>query len=492
MPYLRATGAVALATVVAAPLAPFLAPANLVMVYLLAVVVVAVLGGRGPSALASVLGVAAFDYFFVPPHFTFAVADTQYLLTFAVMLAVALVISGLTARVQRAAEAARLREQSTAALYALSRELAGAGTVEEALGVAARHVAEVFGAEVTWFLAHGGGRFEDGGAPRRPDDLELVRWVIEHDAPAGAGTATSPRAAGLFLPLRARRGPLGAMALRPARRETLQRPETLRQLETFVNQTALAIERLRLGEEAEAVRVQAETERLRNALLTSVSHDLRTPLATIVGAASALLEGGAVDARTRHELLESVREEAERLNRLIGNLLQMTRLESGTLQLQREWHPIEEIVGAALGRVGKRLGDRQVTVRIPEDLPLVPIDDVLIEQVLVNLLENAIKYTPPGSPIRILATATEGRVTIEVADCGPGLPSGEEDRVFEKFYRASPAGGRGVGLGLSICRGIVHAHGGRIWAHNLPEGGVAFLFTLPLVGTPPASVSAHA
>jgi two-component system, OmpR family, sensor histidine kinase KdpD len=190
--------------------------------------------------------------------------------------------------------------------------------------------------------------------------------------------------------------------------------------------------------------------------------------------------------------LDSIREEGDRLNRLIGNLLQMTRLESGALALHREWHPLEEVVGAALGRMAKRLGDREVTVRVPADLPLVPIDDVLVEQVLVNLLENAVKYTPAGSPIRILATGTDRGVTVEVADRGPGLPRGEEDQVFEKFYRASSTGGRGAGLGLSICRGIVHAHGGRIWAQNLPEGGVAFLFTLPLAGTPPAAVQTRA
>src|SRR5205814_4885651 len=199
-----------------------------------------------------------------------------------------------------------------------------------------------------------------------------------------------------------------------------------------------------------------------------------------------------LDSQTRHELLESVREEAERLNRLVQNLLEMTRLESGALQLHRDWHPLEEVIGAALSRLGKRLANRRVTTQVPPDLPLVAIDDVLIEQVLVNLLDNAIKYTPPESPIRIIATATDQAVTVEVADHGPGLPRGEEDKVFEKFYRGQPAGGRGAGLGLAICQGIVKAHGGRIWAQNLPEGGVSFLFTLPLGEKPPASVPADA
>jgi two-component system, OmpR family, sensor histidine kinase KdpD len=239
--------------------------------------------------------------------------------------------------------------------------------------------------------------------------------------------------------------------------------------------------------------VRIETERLRNSLLSSVSHDLRTPLATITGAASTILETGSrLDAGTHKELLESIREEADRLNRLVQNLLEMTRLESGALQLRKEWHPLEEVIGAALNHLGKRLGDRRVDTSLPPDLPLVPIDDVLIEQVLVNLLDNAIKYTPAASPIRIMATATDEAVTVEVADRGPGLPRGGEDKVFEKFYRGLPPDGRGAGLGLAICQGIVKAHGGHIWAQNLPEGGVAFLFTLPLAGTPPAPVPADA
>ncbi|HET7341408.1 MAG TPA: ATP-binding protein, partial [Methylomirabilota bacterium] len=219
---------------------------------------------------------------------------------------------------------------------------------------------------------------------------------------------------------------------------------------------------------------------------------LRTPLATITGAVSTILDaGGGLDERTRRELLESVREEGDRLNRLVQNLLEMTRLESGALQLRREPHPMEEVIGAALGRFGKRLSDRRLTTRVPADLPMVPMDDVLIEQVLFNLLDNALKYTPAGSPIEIIATATDQNVTVEIADHGPGLPPGEQDRIFEKFYRAQPTAGRGAGLGLAICRGIVRAHGGRIWAQNLPGGGVAFLFTLPL-GETPAAVPADA
>jgi two-component system sensor histidine kinase KdpD len=236
-----------------------------------------------------------------------------------------------------------------------------------------------------------------------------------------------------------------------------------------------------------------EAERLRSSLLTSVSHDLRTPLTAITGAATALLESAdRLDGRTRGELLESIRDEAERLNRLVQNLLEMTRLEAGPLRVQRDWHPLEEVIGAALGRLARGLGARRLAVSIPPDLPLVGIDDVLIEQVLVNLLDNAVKYTPVDSAMRLVVSAAEDHVTVELADHGPGLPRGEEERVFEKFHRAAADGPRGAGLGLAICRGIVQAHGGRIWAQNLPEGGVAFLFTLPLSGARPAVVPADA
>ena len=463
--YAQAVVVVAAATGLSWLMFPFAHVANLIMTYLLGIVVIATRYGRGPSVVASAASVAAFDFFFVLPYLTFVVAETQYLLTFAVMLVVGLVISGLTVRIRRQAEAARQREERTAALYAMSGELARTSAAEDLVGIAARHIGDVFGAEVA---------------------------VLFPDA-EGKVTAPPESAGEVRLPLPGHRGPLGLVSVRPRQRDAFRTPEPLRQLETFVNQTALALERARLAGEAQEARVRAETERLRSALLTSVSHDLRTPLAAITGAATTMLDSGApLDPRVQRELLESIRDEAERLNRLVQNLLQMTRLESGALQLHRDWHPLEEVVGAALGRLAKSLGDRHVTVSIPPDLPLVAMDDVLIEQVLLNLLDNAVKHTPPESAIRIMATATDRKVTVEIADHGPGLPPGEEDRVFEKFHQAGPRSRQGAGLGLAICRGIVEAHGGRIRAHNLPEGGVAFLFTLPLIGAPPAALPADA
>jgi two-component system, OmpR family, sensor histidine kinase KdpD len=483
--YAQAAVVVALATGVSFGLNPFSELSNLVMVYLLGIVIVAMRTGRGPSLLAAVLSVAAFDFFFVPPRFTFAVTDARYLFTFLVMLIVGLVISGLTVRTRAQAEAAHHREQQTAALYAMSRELAGTRGVDNLLQVAIKHVTDVFQGQVVVLMperrdgslvAWSGGQFEVDA-----NELGVARWVYEHRQPAGLGTTTLPGASALHVPLIGSTGAVGVLALRPTDRHAMDEPERLHQLETFAAQTALALERAHLANEAQEAEVRIETERLRNSLLSSVSHDLRTPLATITGAVSTILDDTTkLDERTRTELLESVHEEAERLNRLVQNLLEMTRLESGALQLRKDLHPPEEVIGAALSRLGKRLGERRITTRVPPDLPLVAMDDVLIEQVLVNLLDNAIKYTPAGSPLDIIATATDENLTIEVADRGPGLPAGREDKVFEKFYQTDPGEGRGAGLGLAICQGIVRAHGGRIWAQNLPGAGVAFLFTLPL------------
>ena len=494
--YATAAAAVAVATGIAWLLAPVSELSNIVMVYLLGIVVVAMRTGRGPSLMAAVLSVAAFDFFFVPPQFTFAVTDARYLFTFLVMLIVGLVISGLTVRTRSQAEAAQHREQQTAALYAMSRELASTPGVDALLQIAVRHVGEVFRSLVSVLVPGPGGVLEPwagGQFEVDANDLGVGRWVFEHRQPAGLGTTTLPGASALYVPMLGSTGPVGVLGLRPPDRHAMDEPERLHQLETFAAQTALALERARLSREAQEAEVRIETERLRNSLLSSVSHDLRTPLATITGAVSTILDNRAgIDAATQRELLESVHEEAERLNRLVQNLLEMTRLESGALQLQRELHPPEEVIGAALGRLAKRLGDRRVTTKVPSDLPLVAMDDVLIEQVLVNLLDNALKYTPAGTPIEVIATATDENLTIEVADHGPGLPPGAEDRVFEKFFRGEQIIARGAGLGLAICRGIVRAHGGRIWAQNLPGGGVAFLFTLPLGATQPAPVPANA
>jgi len=454
--YAWAVGGVALCTGAAWAMFPRLDLANLIMVYLLGVTLVAARCGRGPSILAAVLSVAAFDFFFVPPYLTFAVADTQYLLTFGIMLVVAVVTGTLTVRIRQQAEEARQRERRTAALYETSRELARLRSVDELVSAAALHIGRALGTDVEVLLGdrRGGSRLL-GGA--------------------------------LEVPLVGARGRIGTVAALADGNRALGNPEQRHLLERFAAQTALALERALLAEEAERAQLAAEAERVRSSLLSSVSHDLRTPLATIAGAASSLLEqADRLDPASRRELLQAIYEEGDRLNRLVNNLLDMTRLESGAIQVRKEWHPLEEVVGAALGRIGGRLVDRPITTRLRADLPLVPLDGVLMEQVLINLLDNALKYTPKGNPIEITAAVADGQVRLDVADRGPGLPPGDEPRVFEKFYRGRQAGaGRGVGLGLTICRGIIEAHGGHIVAENRPGGGLLLRVTLPLADTPP-------
>jgi two-component system, OmpR family, sensor histidine kinase KdpD len=493
---------VAVCTALAALMFPSFAEANLIMTYLLGIVVVASRFGRGPSILASIVSVAAFDFFFVPPRLTFAVSDVQYLITFAVMLAVALVISSMAVRLRQQATSAGQREQRIAALYAMSREFAASRGVKKLLRAAVRNISDTFESQVVILLPNAVGRLQPWGNVTgwwgeevgekmvfAPDghDQGVAQWVYDHGQLAGLGTDTLSGAKALYLPLIASRGTAGVLGVRPAQPRRFVAPDQLHLLETFASQAALALERAELADEAQRAHIEIAAERMRNSLLSSVSHDLRTPLTVITGAMSSLRENGApLDLSTRAELIDTAYDEANRLNRLVGNLLDMTRIESGTIQVQKEWQPLEEVVGAALTRLDTQLNEHPLTTALPADLPLVPLDSVLIEQVLVNLLENAIKYTPAGSPIEISASAMPDAVTVAVADRGPGLPPGDEQRVFEKFYRAPLTKDRsGIGLGLTICRAIIAAHNGRIWAENWPGGGAVFRFTLPLDGTPP-------
>lgn len=490
--YAWAVAAVLIATGLCHLLQPRLAAPNLVMIYLLEVAFVAGILGRGPSILASILSVVAFDVFVVPPRLSLSVADSQYLVTFAVMLAVGLLISSLAVRLRQQAEAHRRREERTAILYRMSREFTRCDTIQDAARSVERNVGEVFESEVWVLLADARGRLAHAPGitsafPLDTKEEGVAEWVRQHGEMAGLGTQTLAGARALYVPLKTARGTVGVLGLFPVGKGRTLTVERLELLQAFAGQIALVIERMLLAQEAQKAQLQVESERLRSLLLSSVSHDLRTPLAAITGAASSLIEGEtSLSQETRRELAQSIQDEADRLNRLLGNLLSMTRIEAGGVQLQREWQPMEEVVGAALNRLEPSLRLRTVAVRLPEDLPLVLIDGVLMEQVLVNLLENALKYTPEASPIDISAwTEGEGVVT-EIADRGPGIPGGDETRVFEKFYRGRETRDRrGVGLGLPICRGIVEAHGGRIWAENRPEGGAAFRFFLPRPGAPP-------
>ncbi|MDQ3250369.1 MAG: sensor histidine kinase KdpD, partial [Chloroflexota bacterium] len=387
--YLKGILVVGLCTFLANLIFPYLELANLIMLYLLGVMFVALRYGRGPSIVASVLSVAAFDFFFVEPYLTFAVSDVQYIVTFGVMLLVAFVISTLMVQIRAQADVARQRERRTATLYAMTRELASTRGLDNLLQVAIHHISDVFGSQTAILLPSAQGRLVANSVPIFADadnarELGAAQWVYDHKQMAGLNTDTLPSAGAIYLPLVAARGPVGVLALRPADARRLLDPDQIHLLETFANQISVAIERARLADEAQTATVQMETERLRNSLLSSVSHDLRTPLASITGAASTLLQAdGALTPDTRHELVATIAEESERLNRLLTNLLDMTRLEAGAVQVRKEWQPLEEVIGSALARLEAGLCTRPVTTDLPPDLPLVPLDSVLIEQVLI-------------------------------------------------------------------------------------------------------------
>jgi two-component system sensor histidine kinase KdpD len=460
--------------------------ADVVMVYLLGVVLVSMRFGYAPSLLAAVLSVVALDFFFVPPYYSFAVADLRHGLTFVIMFVVAVVISHLTKRIRDQADAAGRREQRTASLYAMSRELSLAHGRDGLLSIADRHLREVFGARIAVLLPGPDGMLapafaEPGTLDEGDKDLGVAEWAWLHQRPAGASTDTLPSARALFQPLKGSRGRVGVLAIYPSAQTRLGDPDERQLVEAFAGLVGSALERVQLAEEARRARLRVETEQLRNSLLSSVSHDLRTPLAVVTGATSSLLdEHGPRDPAVRRDLLQTAHEEALRLNRLVSNLLDMTRLEAGALKVHKEPQSIEEVVGSALDRMEDRLRGRDVEIHIPADLPLVPFDPALVEQVLINLLENATKYTPAGSPIDITARKVSRSVEVIVADRGPGVDPADAERVFEKFYRVRDGEGGGAGLGLTICRGIVSAHGGRIWVEPREGGGGEFHFTLPL------------
>ncbi len=490
--YLAACFIIAVCTSIGWPTHYFFDPANIVMIYLLGIVAVALQFGRGPAVWAAILGVACFDFFFIPPQMTFAVADTQYLFTFAVMLFTAVVISTLTARVKFQAESARSGERRTASLYAVSRELTALRDRDEIARSAARLAKEALDGRVVVMLADKEMRLtpfsggEDNGIGSH--DEAVARWTVEHGLTAGRGTATLPGAQGVYFPLNAAHGCVGALGVFLNDSKTALGSDKIRLLETFAGLIAMAVERADLERETERIKLQMETERLRSSLLSAVSHDLRTPLSVVTGAASVLSEAcEELPLEKRKELLDSILSEAERLNRLVANLLDMTRLEAGALTARKEWTPLEEAVGSALTRMRRQLAGRTVTTNIPAELPLVKIDDLLMQQVFINLLENAIKYSPAGSPIDISASNDRNSIIIEIVDHGAGIAEPDLERIFDKFYRGSSTACQpGAGLGLPICRGIVELHGGRISAANRPDGGAVFLFTLPLDEAPPS------
>ena len=485
--YAAALAIVAATGLLATPLLALLELVNIVMLFLLAVVAVALWWGRGPAVLAAFVSVGTFDFFFVPPRFSFAVSDIEYLLTFGVMLAVALVIGPLTARLRYQARVATEREARVNALYQLSRELSAALMVEQVSEIAQRFVRAEFQGDSTLVLPDAADRLQaPAGSGLSGIDLGIAQWSFDHDEAAGHGTNTLPASALLYLPLKAPMRLRGVLALQA--NDALAEPAQRQLIETCASLLATTLERIHYIEVAQSSTVQIESERLRNSLLAALSHDLRTPLASLVGMADALALTRPPPTAEQAEIAQSLRDAALRMNALVANLLDMARLEAGELRPRFEWQPLEEVVGSAIQSLGPALRRHPVRVALPADLPLVRIDASLFERVLANLLENAAKYTPSGAAIDIGARATSDTIEVWLDDHGPGLPVGREQSIFRKFERGQKeTATAGVGLGLAICRAIVEAHGGTIEGRTRDDGGARFTIALPR-GEPPSVV----
>lgn len=465
---------------------------NLIMVYLLAVAFVSSRYTVREAFVASLVSVAAFDFFFVPPLYRFSVSDTEYLITFGVMLGVALLISSLTQGMRLHAQDVSNRERRTAALFALSRRLSKSRTKVEIANATCDSVLDVFDCQVAVLLPNENDQLivTSDSANSFEVEVPVASWAFKHGEWAGIGTETLPASAGLYIPIMSTRGSVGILAVQPLDGGKGPDAQQSDLLVAFANQAGIAIERALLAKESHEARLQVETERLRNSLLNSVSHDLRTPLTSIAGAASVLANENPSEPK-RRELAQTIFEESDRLNRLVRNLLDMTRLESGEVKLNLEWHSIEELVGSAVSRTKSLYKDRSLSLQVQPDLPLVRVDGLLIEQVLINLLENAARHTPPGSETTVCANIAGGFLRVEVSDNGPGLQLGDEERVFEKFYRSeSQMAAPGFGLGLAIARSILKAHGAQIWAKPQPGKGVTFVFELKVEKSPAVPVEA--
>ncbi|WP_288380004.1 DUF4118 domain-containing protein [uncultured Massilia sp.] len=485
LPHLIAAGASLLTAALVSPLLAWLDLANIAMLFLLVVVLVAFLLGRAPSVTATCVCVASFDFFFVPPRFTMAVTDFQYLITFGVMLAVGLTIGQLTAGLRFQARVAAQRERRVRALYEFARELSGVLMPEQVVQATQAVVQDSFGARALLLTPDLDGKLVVPGDALPGLDAGIAQWAFDHAQSAGLGTDTLPASALFYLPLVAPMRTRGVLAIGPDSSRWVLIPEQRRQLDALAALAAIALERVHYVEVAQSALVNMESERLRNSLLAALSHDLRTPLTALVGLSESLLRTDPPLADGPHGVAQALYEEALRMSTLVTNLLDMARIESGQVRFNLEWQALEELVGGALRASRVALRHHQVTVRLPSNIPLLRFDAVLIERVLCNLLENAAKYTPGGSRIEVSAALRKDLVDVMVYDNGLGLPPGSEERMFDKFTRGERESALpGVGLGLAICRAIVEAHGGTIRACASPLGGAGFVFSLP-AGSPP-------
>jgi two-component system sensor histidine kinase KdpD len=474
-------------TVLSVPLAAHFENSNIVAVFILAVVLVGVRLGRGPAALAAVLSVCSFDFFFVPPRLSFAVSDVQYLLTFFIMLAVGLITGQLTAGLRFQARVASHREERAGLLYEFARDLSGAVQVEQVVKISDESIQRAFRANAALLLPDAGGRLIATVSHLAGLAVEIgtAQWAFDRGQPAGFGTDTLPGSEVLYIPLRAPTKARGVLAVKAHNRRLLRIPEQRQMLDTFAALIGIALERVHYVGLAQDALLKMESERLRNSLLAALSHDLRTPLTVLVGLAESLALTAPKLSSVQLETAQAIQDEARRMSTMVSNLLDMARIESGEVKLNLQWQPLEEVVGAALEATRAMLQRHTVVVQLPRDLPLVKFDAVSIERVLVNLLENVSKYTPPGSTVTLSAQVMGDELSVSVADNGPGLPVGREEAVFQKFTRGERESATpGVGLGLAICRAIIESHHGKISAAQRPGGGAVFTFTLPL-GQPP-------
>jgi two-component system sensor histidine kinase KdpD len=464
---------------------------NISVSFLVAVMLIALKLGRGPAIFASFASFLSFNFFFTEPRFTFAISDSQNILTIVFFLVAAIIVSNLVSRVQLQIEATKTSGKRTANLYEFSRKIAAAATQDDVLWAVVHHVAATIHGKSLILLPHDGRLLIAAGYPPEDEisdkDAAAAEWTWSNARPAGRGSATLPAAEWLFLPLKTARGPVGVLGIQMAGQDYLS-PEDSRLLETLADQAAVAIERTTLVADVEAARVATETDRLRAAMLSSISHDLRTPLVSILGAATSLVTyQDELDAENRLDLAQTIQDEAERLNRFVQNLLDMTKLGSGALRPNADWADLRDIVHAAVERSGRLIRDHKTKVDIDPSVPLVCVDSVLMEQVFFNLIDNACKYSPPGTLVTIWARGKDGHAIIEVCDQGAGIPDADRERVFDMFFRveATDKQAAGTGLGLAICRGIVEAHGGTIKAEpGLNGAGTCIVLSLP-IGQPP-------
>ncbi len=493
--YLWSTFYVAIALGIGSALSRFLDVRNIALVFLMAVLASAMNGGLWPALFASVLSAFVFNFFFLEPRYTLDIGDPESVVAFAFFLGIAVIASNLAGRVQRQAVTARQRAKTTEGLYLFSKKLAGAGTLGDVLWATVYQIASMLQVRVVVLLPENGRIAVQAGYP--PDDtlddadIAAAQWAWQHDKPAGRGADTLPGAKRLYLPLKTGRTQVGVIGLDNDKQGPVLTPGEHRLFDSLADQAALAIERIQLVTDVENARLAAEADKLRSALLTSLSHDLKTPLASILGSAGTLKDySSSLTEPSRVELLTTIVEEAERLNRFIANLLDMIRLESGADAVSLTPLFIGDSIGGALRRAEKILVHHKVELELPADLPMVRLDPVLFEQVLFNLLDNARKYAPSGSRISIRAWSDESHVLLQIIDEGPGIPADDLTKIFDSFYRVRKKDHvqAGTGLGLAICKGFVEAMGGTITAANRADRpGAIFTLRFP-IGPEPANL----